>query len=111
MVPTALMNDTERLDLVAAALGGFVYDWDLVSGVVSRTAVSSTCSGTPPEEIATDAEWWHERVHPDDLTRVEAATRAAASTIRSNASQGRLPSSSRRRDLSLDRQPYLAGSR
>ena len=77
MVPSALMNDTERLDLVAAALGGFVYDWDLVSGVVSRTGGVFGLLGYTAEEIATDAEWWHERVHPEDLTRVEAATRAA----------------------------------
>jgi signal transduction histidine kinase len=71
------MDDTERLDLVASALGGFVYDWDLVSGVVSRTAGVFNLLGYTAEDIATDADWWHERVHPDDLTRVEAATRAA----------------------------------
>jgi len=71
------MDDTERLDLVASALGGFVYDWDLVSGVVSRTAGVFDLLGYTAEEIASNADWWHERVHPDDLTRVEAATRAA----------------------------------
>ena len=71
------MDDTERLDLVASALGGFIYDWDLVSGVVSRSAGVFNLLGYTAEEIARDADWWHERVHPEDLTRVEAATRAA----------------------------------
>jgi PAS domain S-box-containing protein len=71
------MDDTERLDLVASALGGFVYDWDLVSGVVSRTAGVFDLLGYTAEEIANNADWWHERVHPDDLTRVEAVTRRA----------------------------------
>src|SRR5678809_1069444 len=77
MAPSATMDDTERLDLVASALGGFVYDWDLVSGVVSRTAGVFNLLGYTAADIPTDADWWHERVHPDDLTRVEAATRAA----------------------------------
>ncbi len=77
MAPSATMDDTERLDLVASALGGFVYDWDLVSGVVSRTAGVFDLLGYTAEEITSNADWWHERVHPDDLTRVEAATRAA----------------------------------
>ena len=72
------MDDTDgRLDLVASALGGFVYDWDLASGIVTRSAGVFDLLGYRESDIAGDAGWWHERVHPDDLTRVEAATRAA----------------------------------
>ncbi len=66
-----------HLDLVAAAIGGFVFDWDLATGVVSRSRGISDLLGYSLDEVATDAAWWHERVHPDDLTRVESATRAA----------------------------------
>ena len=78
--PDSLMKDPEgHLDLVAAAVGGFVFDWDLTTGVVNRSRGISDLLGYALEDVVTDAAWWHERVHPDDLTRVESATRAAVS--------------------------------
>jgi signal transduction histidine kinase len=74
----SLMNDTAgQLDLVAAAIGGFVFDWDLATGVLTRSSGIADLLGYSLDEVSTDAAWWHERVHPDDLTRVESATRAA----------------------------------
>jgi signal transduction histidine kinase len=66
-----------HIDLVAAAIGGFVFDWDLATGIVTRSRGITHLLGYPPDAVVDDAAWWHERVHPDDLTRVESATRAA----------------------------------
>lgn len=71
------MTEPGQLDLVAAAIGGFVFDWDLATGVVTRSRGIVDLLGYSLDEVVTDAAWWHERVHPDDLTRVESATRAA----------------------------------
>jgi len=72
-----MKEPAEQLDLVAAAIGGFVFDWDLASGVVRRSKGVTDLLGYAFEEVVANAGWWHERVHPDDLTRVESATRAA----------------------------------
>ncbi|HUQ41196.1 MAG TPA: GAF domain-containing protein, partial [Candidatus Limnocylindrales bacterium] len=72
------------MDLVASALGGFIYDWDLATGIVVRSPGVFDLLGYTASEIASDASWWHERVHPDDLTRVEAATRAAVNDPSAN---------------------------
>ena len=72
-----MTDPAAHIDLVAAAIGGFVFDWDLATGVVTRSRGISNLLGYSPDDVVADASWWHERVHLDDLTRVEAATRAA----------------------------------
>jgi signal transduction histidine kinase len=71
------MDPAAHIDLIAAAIGGFVFDWDLETGVVIRSRGIADLLGYPVEDVVIDAAWWHDRVHPDDLTRVEAETRAA----------------------------------
>ncbi|HEY0810344.1 MAG TPA: PAS domain-containing protein, partial [Longimicrobiales bacterium] len=69
-------RDRERLRLVAEALGGYAYDWDLRTGLVDRAADFAAFLGFDNDEIPPDENWWIERIHPDDLAGPIAATRA-----------------------------------
>jgi len=61
----------ERLRLVAASMGGVVFDYDIASRTVFRDeAVKGMFGWEAPEP--TEA-WWSERIHPDDLQRVRDA--------------------------------------
>jgi signal transduction histidine kinase len=68
-------RDRERLRLVAEALGGYAYDWDLRTGLVDRAADFAAFLGYEENNIPPDENWWIERIHPDDLAGPVAATR------------------------------------
>lgn len=68
--------DRERLRLVAEALDGYAYDWDIRTGLVDRAADFAAFLGFEEENIPPDESWWIERIHPDDLAGPIAATRA-----------------------------------
>nr|WP_245218525.1 PAS domain S-box protein [Rubellimicrobium aerolatum] len=67
----------ERLRLALEAVGGIVYDWDLTTGEVVRSGPVRAMLGFDPAEAPPRAEWWQDRVHPDDLPRVRAEAAAA----------------------------------
>jgi PAS domain S-box-containing protein len=69
-------RDRERLRLIAEALGGYAYDWDLRTGLVDRAADFAAFLGFDNNEIPPGEHWWIERIHPDDLAGPVAATRA-----------------------------------
>jgi PAS domain S-box-containing protein len=69
-------RDRERLRLIAEALGGYAYDWDVRTGLVDRAADFAAFLGFENEEIPADESWWIERIHPDDLAGPVATTRA-----------------------------------
>ena len=69
-------RDRERLRLVAEALDGYAYDWDLRTGLVDRAADFAAFLGFEENNIPPDESWWIERIHPDDLAGPVAATRA-----------------------------------
>jgi PAS domain S-box-containing protein len=58
----------ERLRLVAESMGGVVFDYDLVSRTTFRNDAVRGMFGW--EEYELTEEWWIERIHPDDFTRV-----------------------------------------
>jgi two-component sensor histidine kinase len=62
----------ERFEVASAAMSGFVYEWDVLSGRVQRTAGATALLGEP---VSPDAEGWRSRIHPGDLGRVRAALR------------------------------------
>jgi PAS domain S-box-containing protein len=65
----------ERLGYLAAALDGYVYDWNLVAGVVSRSQGLLKLLDVTPEEVEDAPDWWLGRIHPDDLEGVVAEAR------------------------------------
>lgn len=68
-----LGTSERRLVLALSALRGMIYEWDLGTGAVARTDGLEAMLGYAPGEVPGDAAWWHERVHPDDLARAQAA--------------------------------------
>jgi PAS domain S-box-containing protein len=63
----------DRLTLVAAALAGFVYDWDLVAGRVERPLGLFAQLGYDDEAIralGADPDWWVAQIHPDDAAHL-----------------------------------------
>jgi PAS domain S-box-containing protein len=69
-------RDRERLRLIAEALAGYAYDWDLTSGLVDRAADFAAFLGFENADVPADESWWLERIHPDDLAGPVAETRA-----------------------------------
>jgi PAS domain S-box-containing protein len=74
--PHAALRD-DGLRLLADALDGFIYDWEIATGRVTRSAGLAELLGYAPDEVAPTAEWWHEHLHPDDAAARVAAGRAA----------------------------------
>jgi PAS domain S-box-containing protein len=69
-------RDRERVQLIAEALAGYAYDWDLQSGLVDRAADFAAFLGFDNADVPADESWWLERIHPDDLAGPVAETRA-----------------------------------
>ncbi|MBV9281159.1 MAG: PAS domain S-box protein, partial [Chloroflexi bacterium] len=67
----------ERFRLAEEAANGFVYDWDIQTGRVTRSEGFQRILGYAPGEIAETAEGWVELIHPDDLAAIEGATPAS----------------------------------
>jgi two-component system cell cycle sensor histidine kinase/response regulator CckA len=66
-----LLRSNERFRLVIESMGAMVYDFDLVTGFIYRSAAVRDVFMW--EESEPTAEWWLARVHTDDLQRVKAA--------------------------------------
>jgi PAS domain S-box-containing protein len=72
-----LQTDQERFRLATEALVGFLYDYDLTTGLVERFGGLEEVVGFKPAKISPSPEWWIERIHPDDVGRVMADARKA----------------------------------
>lgn len=65
-IEKSLQQANERLNMALEALDGFIYDYDLTTGLVERSSGFAKVTGYRPEEAPVTAEWWMEQVHPDD---------------------------------------------
>jgi PAS domain S-box-containing protein len=63
-----LVGEVERSRLRHLFLG--IYEWDVASGELGWSESASTLLGYPIDELGTHVDWWRQRIHPDDLTRV-----------------------------------------
>ena len=70
------LEDSERrFQLVARATSDAVFDWNVVTGVSWRSQSFDTLFGYGPEEMPETIDAWRDRVHPDDIARVDAGLR------------------------------------
>lgn len=70
-VEEALRQSEERFRLAAQAVDGIVYDWNIQAGTVFRSEGLQRLLGIHPDTVPIHKEWWSQRIHPDDLARIE----------------------------------------
>ena len=77
----ALRAAERRSAGVLHATNDVIWEWDFASDTLSWDGAVELLFGSRPEELQTPAgrglSWWRESIHPDDLPRVRAISRAA----------------------------------
>ncbi|MBD2104098.1 PAS domain S-box protein [Leptolyngbya sp. FACHB-261] len=76
----ALRYANERFEYAAAAVNCLIYDWDIEQDFVERTEGLTRILGYIFEEAEPTGAWWCERVHPEDLPRVQAEAAVVLAT-------------------------------
>jgi PAS domain S-box-containing protein len=66
-----------RYRLVGQAANDAIWDWDLVTNRVVWNEGVQARFGYTLEQIAADASWWVEHIHPDDRDRIDRGIHAA----------------------------------
>jgi PAS domain S-box-containing protein len=61
----------ERFEVAATAVNCLIYDWDLERDRVERTEGLTRILGYSLTEAEPTGAWWRERIHPDDLQRIQ----------------------------------------
>jgi PAS domain S-box-containing protein len=72
-----LQRANERFELAVAAVNCLIYDWDVQQDIVYRTEGLTQILGYSLEEAEPTSQWWTERIHPEDLQRVQNETELA----------------------------------
>jgi PAS domain S-box-containing protein len=72
-----LRRAKERFELATSAVKGLVYEWNARTNLVDRTRGMVDVVGYAPEEVDPTADWWFQRVHPDDRERLHSAIETA----------------------------------
>ena len=67
----ALRIVSERLDTAEEAAGALIYDWDIATQKIWRSAGLTRVLGWQPEEVAPNAEGWAAIQHPIDRARLK----------------------------------------
>jgi PAS domain S-box-containing protein len=62
-----LKRANERFQLAARAVKSLIYDWDVPRNHVERTEGLVHVLGFSLEEAEATADWWRDRIHPEDL--------------------------------------------
>ncbi len=72
-----LQRSAERFELAVAAVNCLIYDWDVQQDIVYRTEGLTRILGYSLEEAEPTSQWWTERIHPEDVQRVQNETELA----------------------------------
>ncbi len=72
----AAQPDGERFKLIARATNDVFWDWDLETNAAWRSEGASETFGYPLNEQVSDVNFWVNRVHPEDRTRVQESIQA-----------------------------------
>jgi PAS domain S-box-containing protein len=67
----------ERFKLIARATNDVFWDWDLETNAAWRSEGASRTFGYPPDELASEINFWINRIHPEDRSRVQESIQAA----------------------------------
>ena len=64
----AVRSSNQNYDMVAKATNDAIWDWNVVTNEIMRTGNGlETLFGYQLTEAATESNFWHKRIHPDDL--------------------------------------------
>jgi len=69
---TALGESQERYRLLAKSTNEAVWDWDLVTDLVTWDEGTGPLLDYQPSHLGNTAGWWYDRIHPEDRERVVA---------------------------------------
>lgn len=75
--PGAARPDDERIKLIARATNDVFWDWNLETNAAWRSEGASETFGYPSNEQVSDVNFWVNRIHPGDRTRVQDSLQAA----------------------------------
>ncbi len=70
LAEAAVRASEERYRLVAQASKEVLWDWDLLTDQVIWDEGTGPLLDYQPAELGTTADWWYERLHPEDRERV-----------------------------------------
>lgn len=76
----ALKTTNERFKLVNRATRDAIWEWDLVTDTVTWNETAPEMFKFPPEAIGHTSQWFYERVHPEDRSRVYEETNRTIET-------------------------------
>jgi PAS domain S-box-containing protein len=65
-----LRQTEERFQILARATNDAVWDWDLSTDIVSWNESVQSLFGYPVEQVKNNADWWRDRIHPEDRRRI-----------------------------------------
>jgi PAS domain S-box-containing protein len=68
--PSSIQSLNERFALAATAVNCLIYDWDLERNTVERICGLTEILGYQPEEAEPTVQWWYDRIHPEDLQKI-----------------------------------------
>lgn len=67
----ALRESEELFRLATRAVDALVFDWDLQTDRVYRSEKLYPLVGVRPEDAPPSSDWWRDRIHPEDLARLQ----------------------------------------
>jgi len=73
----ALRESERRFQLVSQATQDTIWDWDLTTGRVWWSQGIETHWGYAKDQVGATADWWADRIHPQDRERIMASVREA----------------------------------
>jgi len=73
----ARLSAEERYRLAARATNDAIWDYDIVAGTVDWSEGASEMFGSPSPLGTTPIAWWEDRIHPEDMARVNDSLAAA----------------------------------
>ncbi|MBC7827111.1 MAG: PAS domain S-box protein [Chitinophagaceae bacterium] len=69
-IAESLRISNERFNIVSKATNDAIWDWDLVTNEILWNKAVKHLFGYKDHEIGKTADWWYEKIHPDDRERV-----------------------------------------
>lgn len=73
MAQEKLRESQDLFRLASEATQDVIWDYDLLTSRVTWNSALFECLGYAPTDLETDIEWWEERIHADERTRVHNA--------------------------------------